>query len=229
MKNSIIYLILIFSTLFAQKEYKPPFFANIVPEDMSVQTKKHRFFYLLVPSVHKAHHKMMQQYNEIKDALENGTKKEKIKKLKYTYRASTNHELLLALKPHPKSIVLAQAALESNWGTSRFFREANNVFGIRSTSATEPRIAAGIKHKGVQTIWLKKFPTIEKSIEHYYLTIGRGKAYKKFRELRYTSNDVFKLVKGLNMYSELGEKYTKLLANMIRYNHLLKYDTRYKK
>ena len=131
---------------------------------------------------------------------------------------------LLALKPHPKSIVLAQAAIESNWGTSRFFREANNIFGMWSTTDKEPRIAANIKRGGIQTIWLKKFATLEESTEHYYLTIGRGKHYKKFREVRYYSNDVFKILKELNMYSEMGEKYTKSLAAVIRHNKLLKYD-----
>ncbi|HKJ91279.1 MAG TPA: glucosaminidase domain-containing protein, partial [Oceanipulchritudo sp.] len=30
----------------------------------------------------------------------------------------------------PPSLALAQAALESGWGTSRFAREGNNLFGI---------------------------------------------------------------------------------------------------
>ena len=37
------------------------------------------------------------------------------------YRAVTDRDLLGALKPHPISIVLAQVAMESAWGTSCFF------------------------------------------------------------------------------------------------------------
>ena len=225
MKELILYFI-ITSTLFAepQRDPRPLYTADVVPEHMGTKTKKNRFFYLVVPEVAKAYRKMMKQYVDIKEALKSGTQKERIQKLKYSYRAKTDHELLLALKPHPKSIVLAQAAIESNWGTSRFFREANNIFGMWSTTDKEPRIAAGIKRDGIRTIWLKKFSTLEESVEHYYLTIGRGKHYKELRELRYTTDNPFEVLKKLNMYSEMGEEYTKSLANMIRYNKLLKYD-----
>ena len=38
-------------------------------------------------------------------------------------------QLLLRVAPLPPSLVLAQAAIESAWGTSRFAREGNNLFG----------------------------------------------------------------------------------------------------
>ena len=37
-------------------------------------------------------------------------------------------------------ISTAQAILESNWGESRFAREANNFYGIIQTDPTEPHI-----------------------------------------------------------------------------------------
>lgn len=226
MKKLILYFAFITSTLFAQSAInpKPLYNAAVVPEHMSTKTKKNRFFYLVVPEVAKAYRKMMTQYMDVKKALKTGTQQKRIQKLKYTYRVQTDHELLLALKPHPKSIVLAQAAIESNWGTSRFFRKANNIFGMWSTTEKEPRIAAGIKRGGVHTVWLKKFATLEESVEHYYLTIGRGKHYKELRELRHASENPFKILKKLDMYSEMGEQYTQSLANMIKYNKLLKYD-----
>ena len=54
--------------------------------------------------------------------------------------------------------------------------------------------------------------------------MGRGNAYKDFRDVRYETDDVKKIVKELDHYSEIGEKYTKELASMIRYNKLTKYD-----
>ena len=218
-----IFTIVIFSSQ-AMVKQKPLYSAAVLPVHMSTKTKKHRFFYLVVPEVVKAYRKMTAQYVDIKKALKEGTQQKRIKKLKHTYRVTTDEELLLALKPHPKSIVLAQAAIESNWGTSRFFREANNIFGMWSSNDKEPRIAAGIKRGGVQTIWLKKFASLEESVEHYYLTIGRGKHYKEFREVRSKTDNPFEILKKLDMYSEMGEEYTKSLARMIRYNKLLIYD-----
>ncbi|RMG73960.1 MAG: hypothetical protein D6710_02380, partial [Nitrospirae bacterium] len=46
------------------------------------------------------------------------------------YRTESRSELMSRLNTAPPSIVLAQAAIETGWGSSRFFSEANNVFGI---------------------------------------------------------------------------------------------------
>ncbi len=93
-----------------------------------------------------------------------------------------------------------------------------------SKDPNKPRIAAGVKRKGKRTIWLRKFDTLDESIKQYYRTIGRVKDYKAFRELRFKTDDVTLLVKKLDKYSELGDKYTRMLASVIRHNDLTKYD-----
>jgi uncharacterized FlgJ-related protein len=43
----------------------------------------------------------------------------------------------------PSSLLsVAQAALESDWGKSRFAREAYNFYGIIETDNTEPHVKA---------------------------------------------------------------------------------------
>ena len=202
----------------------PKYTAANVPKKMTVAVKKERFYYLLAPAIDKVYNELSLQYNEVKKDLKSGANPEKIKKLKATYKVKSDKDLLLALKPHPRSIALAQAAMESAWATSRFFVKANNVFGMWSVNKNEPRIAAGEKRGGTKTIWLKKFDTIEDSVREYYKMMGRGRAYKDFRKVRYETDDVKKIVKELDHYSEIGEKYTKELASMIRYNKLTKYD-----
>jgi len=49
-------------------------------------------------------------------------------------------DLLQKLTTHPTSLVLAQAAIESNWGSTISFEQANNPFHILSTYKSEPRI-----------------------------------------------------------------------------------------
>ena len=198
--------------------------ATDVPKKMTVAVKKERFYYLLAPAIDKVYNELLVQYQQVKKDLKSGANRAKIEKLKATYKVKSDKALLLALKPHPQSIALAQAAMESAWATSRFFVKANNVFGMWSVNKNEPRIAAGEKRGGTKTIWLKKFASIEDSVREYYKMMGRGHAYKDFRRVRYETDDVKKIVKELDNYSEIGEKYTKELSSMIRYNKLTKYD-----
>ena len=199
-----------------QKKYS----AEIVPKNMSVAQKKERFFYLLVPAVQKVHKELMTQYLSIANDIKNGTNKQKIKRLKISYRVKTDKELLLALKPHPQSIALAQAAMESSWATSRFFIQAKNIFGVRSINKNESRIQAG----EAKTVWLKKFNTIEGSVKHYYKTLALSSAFKEFREIRIKTDDVYTIVKKLDRYSAIGHRYAQELSQIIKYNKLKKYD-----
>jgi Bax protein len=217
----IIFLfILLFATLFAAEGKNKKYTVGSIPAKMSVAQKKERFFYLLVPAVQKVHKELMVQYNNISKDIKSGKNRTKIKKLKLSYKVKTDKELLLALKPHPQSIVLAQAALESSWATSRFFKKANNIFGVRSVNINEPRIQAG----KAKRVWLKKFNSVEDSVRDYYKFIAIGKAFKGFRERRMKTADVHNIVLKLDKYSEIGHQYAKHLSQIIRYNKLKKYD-----
>ncbi|MEA1917911.1 MAG: glucosaminidase domain-containing protein [Campylobacterota bacterium] len=177
----------------------------------------------MVPQITQTYNSLQYQYLRLKSDMAYGKSTQLIALLKKKYRVSTDEELLKAIKPHPISIAVAQAAIESGWGTSRFFKEANNAFGMWAGSSKLPKIAASQKRNG-KSIWVRKYATIKDSISSYYLTISRAKAYKKFKEKQMKTNNVYLLVKELNKYSELGAKYTKIVADTIRYNNLTKYD-----
>lgn len=190
---------------------------------MTVQEKKARFKSLIVPAVNHVYAKLDKQYKEIKTILESQQSNEKIEALKVEYKASTNEELLMALKPHPRSIAIAQAAMESSWATSRFFNEANNIFGVWSFDEDEPRIAAGEK-RGKKTIWLKKYDSIEDAVYDYYRTLARSHAFDEFRKTKMTTNDPFVLVTKLDRYSEKGSLYGEELTSIIKFNKFDVYD-----
>ena len=162
-------------------------------------------------------------YKRIEKNIKNPKYKKYISSLKKTYKVKTDEDLLKALKPHPRSIALAQAALESAWGTSNFYKNANNIFGVWSFNKDEPRIAASQK-RGTKTIWLKKYKSIRASVKDYYIILSRSHAFVEFRELNMKTDDPYELVKKLTNYSEMKEKYTQELAEVIRYNKLYKYD-----
>ncbi|SFV63253.1 BAX protein [hydrothermal vent metagenome] len=210
------------TTLSAKEEH---YEASVIPKHMSVAEKKRRFFALLVPPVTRVNRELERQYEAVKKAIENHTDAAKIAALKKKYKAKTDKELLIALKPHPMSITLAQAAMESAWGTSRFFIEANNIFGVWSTNAKQKRVAAGEK-RGNRTIWVRKFDSLDDAIRQYYFMLATAPQYKKFRQMNYEGKPVTEIIKGLKEYSERGDAYVKELASMIRYNKLTKYDTK---
>ncbi len=172
---------------------------------MTVQEKKARFSSLIVPAVNNVYANLMKQYEEIKIITAAGQSNDEIEQLKIEYKVTTNSELLMALKPHPRSIAVAQAAMESAWATSRFFREANNVFGVWSFDEDEPRIAA-LQKRGDKTIWVKKYSTVEESVYDYYRTLARSSAFAEFRQTKMITNDPFVLV-------------TKLVRTLVQSEH----------
>ena len=193
---------------------------KMVPQ-ISVEEKKSRFKAVIIPAINEVYSDLMQQYLEVSESIQAGD--DEFTELKKKYKATNNDELLMALKPHPQSIAIAQAAMESSWATSRFFKEANNVFGVWSYNKNGARIAAGEK-RGDKTVWLKKYDSVEASIRDYYRTLARGDAYKEFRILKMETNDPYELIKRLHPYSEKREEYIRELSTIIRFNKFDTYD-----
>ncbi len=214
---AIVILIIIASVIYtvSQKEEELP--------TMTVQEKKARFKSLIVPAVDAVYTKLMTRYEDVKATIDAGKSNAKIEALKVEYKATTNAELLMALKPHPKSIAIAQAAMESSWATSRFFRVAYNIFGVWSFDKDEPRVAA-LQKRGDKTIWVKKYDSVEASVEDYYRTLGRSSAFAEFRQTRVQTNDPFVLVTKLDRYSEKGSLYGEELTSIIKFNKFDNYD-----
>ena len=190
---------------------------------ISVAEKKKRFATEIIPAVEHVYADLKMRYQEIADEIAAGATIDDFPALAKEYRAETTEDLLMALKPHPKSIAIAQAAMESSWGTSRFFKEARNIFGVWSFSKNEPRLAAGEK-RGNTTIWVKKYDSVEASIRDYYRTLARGAAFKEFRQLKMETENPYLLVKKLDRYSEKGIEYGRELAEIIRFNKFYAYD-----
>ncbi len=189
----------------------------------TVAQKKSRFIALIVPAVNAVYIELENQYQTIIQDIKAHPDSKKLATLRQEYRVVDNQDLLKAIKPHPRSIAIAQAAMESAWATSRFYREAYNIFGVWSFNANEPRIAAREK-RGKKTIWIKKYPSIKDSIRGYYRVLARSKAFKEFRTLKMQTNNPFELVKKLDRYSEKGARYGEELTDIIRFNEFTKYD-----
>ena len=193
-------------------------------QNLPTEVKKKRFLNLILPYVDKVDNELRELYEKVKKDLNSNSDKEYIIRLKQKYKTNKNIELLKRIKPHPKSITLAQAAIESAWGTSRFFVEANNIFGMWTTKDSECKIAAKELRMGQKTIWLKKYKTYECAIRSYYYTLATNRAYKKFREARYISNNPYYIASFLDRYSERGDLYSVDVIKVIYYNRFRKFD-----
>ena len=147
-----------------------------------------------------------------------------IERLKKSYKVEGIPCLLKRLRTHPVSIVIAQAALETGWGSSRFYREANNIFGIWSYNKNEPRMAAGEQREGKKTIYVKKYANLEASIEGYYRMMAKGRAYNQFRDARLFTDNPFEIIPFLDHYSELRHEYVKRLYYVIKSNKFYELD-----
>ncbi len=196
-------------------------------KNLPVAEKKQKFFDMMLPAVLVAKKELAILLKKVEEITlrANQTQEEKqfIEGLQKKYKASNIELLKSRLHTFPVSIVLAQAAIESAWGTSRFFLEANNPFGLWSFNANEKRIEASSTRSG-KKVYLRKFDNLEEAIDAYFTTLSTG-PFTDFRKERLKSDDPYVLIKYLVDYSERREAYVKELASVIRGNDLTKYDS----
>jgi len=105
-------------------------------------------------------------------------------------------------------LLLAQAALESGWGNSRFARVGKNLFGIRTYDLKEPHMLPSNNPKK----WgVKVYQHECDSVFNYITILNNGSAYKKYRELRENGiNDPYKLVETLDAYASDKNYFSKI-------------------
>ncbi len=137
-------------------------------------------------------------------------------------------ELLRRTDGIPLSLIIAQGALESAWGTSRFAREGNNYFGIwcfkPGCGMVPVRRDEGATHE------VEKYPDLTAAIEKYIHILNTRSAFEELRVLRHqqrlnllTPSGTF-LLKGLGLYAKNGEEYMTLVEKIITQNRLGQYD-----
>ncbi len=140
--------------------------------------------------------------------------------------------LLKRLDTIPPSLVLAQAANESAWGTSRFARQGNNLFGQWCFSAGCGLVPLG-RPEGA-SYEVAAFSSSYQSVRGYIQNLNRHPSYQQLRDLRHQARNRnhhptgIELAAGLEGYSERGDEYIREIRAMIRYNNLPWYDQRYR-
>ncbi|MDC1296546.1 glucosaminidase domain-containing protein [Alphaproteobacteria bacterium] len=209
----------------------------------SFSNKKSNFIKILLPLIAFENQKILlerKKLNKIKNILKlektlsnddidyllTISKKYNIKNKKI-HKIDVVNKLLLNVDIIPNSIVLAQAANESGWGTSRFAKEYNALFGQYTYDKNKGIIpferAEGKKHL------IKNFSSINKSVESYFKNINSHYAYEEFRKIRQEIKNqdlkynIKKLTYSLRVYAE-DKSYVNTLNSIIDSNNLYQFD-----
>ncbi|MDF1880807.1 glucosaminidase domain-containing protein [Sulfurimonas sp. MAG313] len=141
-------------------------------------------------------------------------------------------EYLIKIDTIPISLVLAQSAVESAWGDSRFSKEGNNLFG-EWTWGNVGLIPEGRDENATHR--LRIFKSLDASISRYMLNLNRHRSYKDFRVLRAQKRALKQNYTGLEAatkmtnYSQMRQTYNRLLVNVINGNDFTKYEQKAQK
>ncbi len=200
--------------------------------------QKEAFFRILHPLVEKENQKILQERAFVKKFFKNfeqnplidGRDLAKLAQIAKKYRIKSLYnkdEYFEKIDTIPVSLVLAQAALESGWGKSRFAKIANNLFGewTYGKNGIVPKNRAPGKHHRIRV-----FHTIEESVASYMLNLNRHPAYREFRLARVLAKKAGRKFDGLQAamtmqrYSQLGRRYNHLVSSIIRKNRLHKFE-----
>ena len=193
-----------------------PDFSNLV-----VSQKKRKFIDFILPAILIEKEKIQKAYNYVLDNFNDLHLNDETVLLYEYCNCETAYELLLCFTDQPTSIIIAQAAIESGWGTSRFFLEGFNLFGIHSHGNN----SQNLKAQNSSRVYVKKYNNISESISHYLRTLARAGAYSEYRKHRANSKDVLHVINYLTNYSERRKLYIDDVRSIIQYNKLDRYDT----
>ena len=213
-----------------------PIYISVLPSEIdqieSSKDRKEIFIKIILPLILEENKQIISNRNKLFRILGkvNNTKSEKKwlnKKLKeYNIKNTDLSELKIRMDIIPVSLAIAQAAKETGWGTSRFAKEGNALFGqwTYSENGLEPLDSVEGEHK------VARFNVLQASVRAYKLNLNTHKVYKNFRkaraELREKGEEIdsLKLAKFLNKYAETGKQYTEILEKIIKQNSLMDFD-----
>lgn len=209
----------------------------------NIDEKKIHFIKVILPKVFDYNKKILgqrQRLEEINNYLNedktlNKNNQKYIKNLAKNYNVEYKNkhkvdiinELLLRVDIIPNSIVIAQAANESGWGTSRFAKDYNALFGEYTYDDKEGVVP--LRRDLNDKHLIKFFSSIDKSVESYFNNINSHHAYAGFRDERYKQRqknlkfDVKLLVNQLDNYAE-DNNYINTLNSIIKVNNLKTLD-----
>ena len=206
--------------------YDPMLNWQALPDVADAQARKTLFIAKMLPLIAEENERILSHRAVIESASADAAH---INALAYAYglkAGASRTALLVRIDQIPESLALAQAAIESAWGTSRFARDGHAYFGERTYDLSAP----GIKPQRASGFLVKRFPGTRASVRSFMLTLNRHRAYAQLRAHR-THLRAQGLTPGgldlapyLHAYSEIGDAYIQRILITIRANALSDFD-----
>ena len=224
----------------------PRMYFSSIPKNINeykIFEKKKVFLSILLPIALRGNELALEERKRLKVAfltnniykIEYFAKKYKVKNFTKINFGSLNSlqlrnikkELLIKVNRVPVSMIIAQAIIESGWGSSRFAQEGNALFGEWTWKNND-----GIKPNGNldANFAVKSFKNISESLNSYILNLNRHPAYTEMRNYRSMMFKAGKDITGydtaayLENYAEIGLAYVEKVNDMIKSNKLYKFE-----
>ena len=214
-----------------------PIYLSQLPKDLdrlkNTKKKKDTFIKIVMPLILDENNKILENRKKLFKILSKSTnsmgEKRWLKRRfkEYGIKKGDITELKVRMDIIPPSIAIAQAAIESGWGTSRFALEGNAMFGqwTWSKNGIEPTDKSKNQdHK------ILRFSMLRSSVKAYKNNLNTHNGYKEFREKRAELRKNNKKISGLKLvnylynYAATGKEYTKSLKRTIDQNGLTDFD-----
>ncbi len=203
-----------------------PYLLKRFPRDfrrLPAKKRKRLFIAVMLPialTVNEQFEQERQILLQIKQKMDAGeplTPEEKsfLEKELKSYKAKNIKELLVKVDVVPVSLLIAQAAIESGWGKSRFTVLYNNIYGIHR------------RHRKPWQPIVRSFNNLYDATVAYVHNLDTSAAYRRFRKARARMGDnldPYKLSEYLTMYSIKRNRYIRLIQSILTTNTLVQYD-----
>ena len=208
-----------------------------LPNDLqtikSVKNRKELFIKITLPLIVQENEKLLslnQKIKIIKNNIDQMKRKEAIwiHSLMEEYQADSLDALLIKVDTIPVSLALAQAVIESGWGTSRFAYEGNALFGQYVWGKNNDGIIPNERDTDAK-YKIKTFNSLSESVAAYMKNLNTNFHYNDFRINRFVlkSNNI--PIKGTHLaeflfsYS-IEDNYIDKIKNIIQINSFEDFD-----
>jgi len=147
----------------------------------------------------------------------------------YDVNTATPDALLRRVDVVPPSLAIAQAAEESGWGTPRFAREGNSLFGQRIYRNNRKGLVPEDRKEG-EVFRVRAFDHLIDGVKAYVHNLNSHFAYDDFRAARAAMRkqtlklNGYDLAGSLIKYSERGEPYIETIRLIMSANSLRVFD-----
>ena len=216
----------------------PRVFARRIPAehlDLATPAQKENFIRMTLPLILAANEEIDMRRAAIKRAA-SADDRAALEKWAQLYRIDVGKQSTQDLKQKilvradtiPVALALAQAAIESGWGTSRFAVQGNALFGQwawKESAGLKPLQASNDRAV------VRSFPNLFGSVRAYMHNLNTHSSYENLRRQRARLADrdergkAYALAGNLDRYAEIGVEYVEKLRAIIRVNDLDKYAT----